>query len=72
MILIGRDFWRPLIDFLYGQLEPSGVIDAADADRIMVTDSVADAVSAVHDIAMLRFGLHYRRPRRLWFLRERS
>jgi uncharacterized protein (TIGR00730 family) len=72
LILVGRDFWRPLTDFLHGPLEATAVIDPADADRIRVTDSAAEAVSAVRDIAMLRFGLHYPRPRRLWFLRERS
>ena len=72
LILIGTDFWRPLTDFLHGELARSGMIDDADADRIMVTDSVEDAVRAVHDITTLRFGLRYRRPRRLWLLRERS
>ena len=70
LVLVGRDFWRPLMDFLRGTLEPRGLVDRDDVDRIIVTDAAADAVSAVRDIAIPGFGLRYHplHPRRL--LRE--
>jgi uncharacterized protein (TIGR00730 family) len=70
LVLVGRDFWRPLTDFLHGPLERMGLIDPRDADRIIVTDSAAEAVAAVRDIAIPTFGLRYRVPRRRWLLNE--
>jgi len=70
LVLVGRDFWRPLTDFLHGPLERMGLIDPRDADRIVVVDSAAEAVAAVRDIAIPTFGLHYRVPRRRWLLNE--
>jgi hypothetical protein len=70
LVLVGRDFWRPLTDFLHGPLERMGLIDPRDADRIVVVDSAAEAVAAVRDIAIPTFGLHYPVPRRRWLLNE--
>jgi uncharacterized protein (TIGR00730 family) len=70
IVLVGRDFWRPLTDFLHGPLERMGLIDPRDADRIIVADSAAEAVGAVRDIAIPGFGLRYRVPRRRWLLNE--
>jgi uncharacterized protein (TIGR00730 family) len=69
LVLVGRDFWRPLTDFVHG-LERMGLIDPLDADRIIVADSAAEAVAVVRDIAIPSFGLRYRPPRRRWFLNE--
>jgi uncharacterized protein (TIGR00730 family) len=62
VVLVGRDFWRPLLDFLRGTLERRGLVDRDDVDRLIVTDSAADAVAAVRDIAILGFRLRYRPP----------
>jgi predicted Rossmann-fold nucleotide-binding protein len=70
IVLMGRDFWRPLTDFLHGPLEAVALIDPIDADRIIVTDSAADAVSAIRDIVIPGFGLRYRPPKRRWLLNE--
>lgn len=55
LALVGRDFWRPLTDFLHGPLETMALIDAIDADRIVVADSAAEAVAAVRDVAIPAF-----------------
>jgi uncharacterized protein (TIGR00730 family) len=70
LVLVGHDFWWPLMDFLRGTLERRGLIDRDDVDRIVVTDTAAAAVAAVRDIAIPAFGLRYRPIRRRLFLRE--
>jgi uncharacterized protein (TIGR00730 family) len=71
LVLMGRRFWSPLIDFIRDRLAAEGTISAADAARIQVTDSPAEAVEAIGRIAMERFGLTYGpRLARRWFLWE--
>jgi uncharacterized protein (TIGR00730 family) len=70
VVLVGRDFWRPLTEFLHDPLERMGLIDPVDADRILVADGAAEAVAAVRELAIPAFGLRYRPPRRRWLLRE--
>jgi uncharacterized protein (TIGR00730 family) len=70
LVLVGKDFWRPLTDFLHGPLDRMALIDPRDADRIIVVDSAAGAVAAVRDIAIPAFGLRPQPPRRRWFLNE--
>jgi uncharacterized protein (TIGR00730 family) len=71
LVLIGRDFWQPLLDFFHQRLIVNKTIDPIDADRITVTDSPSEAVDAITDIAMHRFGLTYGpRMKRRWFLWE--
>jgi uncharacterized protein (TIGR00730 family) len=71
LVLMGREFWRPMLEFLRGPLLTESTIDPADCDRFLVTDSAEEAVRSVTDIAMARFGLTYGpRVRRRWFLGE--
>jgi hypothetical protein len=43
-------------------------IDPIDAERLVVTDSPAEAVASITDIALHRFGLTYGpRLKRRWF-----
>jgi uncharacterized protein (TIGR00730 family) len=71
LILMGRDYWQPLIDFLRHRLVAEKTIDTEDFDRILVTDSAEDAVTSITKIAKSRFGLtHGPRCRRRWFLGE--
>jgi uncharacterized protein (TIGR00730 family) len=70
LVLLGRDFWHPLMEFLEDRLVREGTVDPADPKRLTVTDSPAEAVAVIADTAVRRFGLSYRRPRRRWFLGE--
>jgi uncharacterized protein (TIGR00730 family) len=71
LVLVGKDFWQPLVDFFHQKLIVAKTIDPADVDRILVTDSPQEAVDAVADAAMHRFGLTYApRMKRRWFLWE--
>jgi uncharacterized protein (TIGR00730 family) len=72
LILIGVEFWKPLIDVLRGKLLAVGTIDPVDVERITLTDSVPEAVSLIRDRAMRDFGLSYGpRVEPRWYLGER-
>jgi len=71
VVLMGRDYWQPLLDFLRDRLLTERTIDASDASRILVTDSASEAVDAVTEVGLRRFGLTYGprlKPR--WWLGE--
>jgi predicted Rossmann-fold nucleotide-binding protein len=68
---MGRDYWRPLIDFVRNRLLVEGTIDPGDAQLLLTTDSAEEAVEWVTGVGMRRFGLGYGlRPRRRWYLGE--
>ena len=71
LVLMGRDYWRPLTDFVRNRLLVEGTIDPGDEQRLQVTDSPDEAVDLVAGVAMRRFGLGYGpRARRRWYLGE--
>jgi len=73
VVLIGREFWRPLLAFLSERMVREGTIDQADLDRLIVTDSPAEAVASITEIAKRAFGLSYgSRMRRRWIFGERE
>jgi uncharacterized protein (TIGR00730 family) len=71
LVLMGREFWRPLIEFMSDRLVATKTIDQADVNRFIVTDSAKEAVSAITDVAKKRFNLTYGpRLKRRWFFGE--
>jgi TIGR00730 family protein len=72
LVLLGVEYWRPLVQFLRERLVSARTIDAADVDRFRLTDSPEEAAEYVRDVALHRFGLSSARPmRRRWWLFER-
>ena len=72
LVLVGVDFWTPLIDMLRHRLLPAGTIDPGDVDRIRLTDSPAEAVALISDTVIHDFGLTYGpRVKPRWYLGER-
>ncbi|RMH26647.1 MAG: TIGR00730 family Rossman fold protein [Planctomycetota bacterium] len=72
LVVMGRDYWAPVLDFIRGPMVRAGTINAEDADRFFVTDSPAEAARRIRDETVERFGLRYGpryRPR--WWLGER-
>ena len=59
LVLMGKEYWMPLLDFMRERLLAEKTVDAHDIDRILVTDSANDAVQGIKNIAMKRFGLTY-------------
>ncbi len=47
IVVLGTEFWEPLIEFFRAKLAAEGTIDVADIDRIFLTDSVEDAVEFI-------------------------
>lgn len=71
LVLMGKDYWGGLIDFIKGTMVNERTIDPADAARIIVTDSPEEAVAKIKEVTMGQFGLRYAEPRRRWWLLER-
>ena len=73
LVLLGKEFWQPLMDFFAQRLIVAHTIDPADSARITVTDSAEEAVRVVTDVGLRQFGLTYGpRLKRRWFLGETS
>jgi uncharacterized protein (TIGR00730 family) len=72
LILLGVEFWSPLMSMIRERLLTAGTIDPGDVERLTLTDSPDEAVARIREVAMRDFGLTYGpRPRPRWFLGER-
>jgi uncharacterized protein (TIGR00730 family) len=70
VVLMGTDYWRPLLDQLRVMAEER-TIDAADLNKLIVTDDPAEVVAEVTNTGLTKFGLTYGpklKPR--WWLGE--
>jgi hypothetical protein len=68
LVLMGREYWSPLLAFLRERAIALGTISAADLDGLLVTDSPAEAVDAILEAVTDRFGLVFEpelKPRRI-------
>ena len=73
LVLMGKEFWAPLVEFISERLVKSRTIDAVDLERITVTDSADEAVSVITEVAKRRFGLTYgAHMKRHWIFGERG
>jgi predicted Rossmann-fold nucleotide-binding protein len=73
IVLLGSEFWGPLITVLRDTQLARGTINKADVDRFYVTDSPEDAVSYITEIATRKFNLRYdAQPKRSSWLLEHT
>ncbi|TVQ30792.1 MAG: TIGR00730 family Rossman fold protein [Phycisphaeraceae bacterium] len=73
LVLMGADYWRPLLDFLREKMVVEKTIDPADLDRFIVTDSPEEAVAHIREVAMGRFGLKEKeRLKSHWYFGEKG
>lgn len=71
VVLMGLDYWQPLIDFLQSRMVDGRTIDRSDLDRLVLTDDPAKAVASIKEAVMPRFGLTYgAKVKRKWWLGE--
>jgi len=72
LILVGVEFWTPLLTMMRDRLLAAKTIDAADVDRFTLTDSPDEVAEIVRDRAVRDFGFTYApRVKKRWFLGER-
>ena len=72
ILLMGTDYWNPLVEYMQEHLKKRQTISENDLDYFIVTDSLDDMASVIEEYAFNRFGLKRRyRPKRKWFLWER-
>ena len=73
VVVMGKDYWQPLFEFLRGPMQRERMIDARDVDRIVFTDSPDEAMAAIeHSGARMLQRSWLRRGRRSWLLGERG
>ena len=56
IILMGRDYWKPLMDFVY-QMVDEGTLSPDDPNIIFFTDDIDEAVAHLRRHAVRQFGL---------------
>lgn len=64
LVVMGTDYWGPLIDFMRGRMVAEGTISPGDLAALLVTDSVDEAAAHIHGVATGRFGLDWRSGRK--------
>jgi uncharacterized protein (TIGR00730 family) len=71
VVLLGRDYWKGLVDFFRDTLLARETISKADLDNLIIADDPAEAVEAIRRVAMSQFGLGYGpKAKRRWWLGE--
>lgn len=65
VILVGIEYWSPLVAFIRERLLSNGMISQKDLDLILLTDSVEDTISFIEHTATQHFQLRLRRIARL-------
>ena len=58
---MGKDYWQPLVDFLYNKMAEEGTISPEDPDIVFFTDDIDEAVAELQRHAVRQFGLRRRR-----------
>ena len=59
IVLMGREFWSPMIDFLRDRMIREGTISVDDPDRLQIVDDPAEVVELISTVARDRFGITY-------------
>lgn len=64
VVLVGTEYWQPLLNYIKNVLVPYRAIDPKDADLLYLTDSPAAAMEFIHEKIIERYPLHCEyRPR---------
>lgn len=71
IILVGKEYWQPLFEFLRTRMIPEKTIDPRDYDRLMLTDSIEDIVACLQECPSLPGEVNEMRIKwREWQLRK--
>ena len=72
IVLMGREYWEPMIEFLKDRMVTEGTISPDDIDLLKITDDPEEAARISTETGLSRFGLTYgpqAEPRRVLFER---
>jgi uncharacterized protein (TIGR00730 family) len=72
IVLMGRDYWQPLLDFLKETMLTEGTISQPDIDRFIVSDDPQYVAYICREIGMTQFGLTHGPAKPRWWLGERA
>jgi uncharacterized protein (TIGR00730 family) len=70
VVLMGVEYWKPMVDFLQERLLKAGTIDPEDLKLLTVTDSVDEAAAAIERGISVHGQSLATRPNAKWWLRE--
>jgi hypothetical protein len=59
IVLMGVEFWSPLLSFLRERMVANGTLSESDLDLLLLTDSIPQTIDHVRSKAMQQFGLTY-------------
>ncbi len=72
LILVGREYWAPLTDFMSDRLLRNETISPGDINLFSITDSPEEAVALIRERALAQFGFTYGpKMKKRWWLLER-
>lgn len=72
IVLMGRDYWQPLLDFLRDTMLAERTIAAEDIERFIVSDDPQYVAHICREIGMTQFGLTQTSIKPHWWLGERA
>lgn len=72
VVLMGRDYWQPLVSFLETTMVARGTVDAQDMATFTLTDSVDEMVGLIDRAVVANAAAWSRRPRPSRVLGERE
>jgi uncharacterized protein (TIGR00730 family) len=72
LVLMDREFWDPLLAFMRERLLERGTIDPEDLERLMITDSIDEAMHRITETSVKEFGFSWRKRNPSWMLGEKG
>ncbi len=70
IVLAGKDFWEPQLDYLRDTMLKHKTIDPEDVDRFIVSDSAEEIAQRIREVGMEQFGLQHAVSKPKWWLFE--
>jgi uncharacterized protein (TIGR00730 family) len=71
IVLMGTDYWQPLVEFLRESMIAYGTIRQEDLDRFIISDDPQVVAERIRQTGMKQFGLTGKPPKARWWLLER-
>jgi uncharacterized protein (TIGR00730 family) len=73
IVLMGSEYWAPLMQFMKNTLVPAGTISRTDFEKIFVSDSPSEVAARIRQSGLKEFGLTYdHKTKQRWYLFEKK